>query len=82
MHETHGLLAPKGDTAPFVHLSGDLAGNPTRCRELGQRARLRALELGWDAVVRKLETTYAMAMAMARVPEPAQGLVWSATQGT
>jgi len=77
VHKTHGLLAPKGDTVAFVHLSGDLAANPARCRELGRCARVRALELGWDAVVRKVEAIYAMAIARSSIP--AQGLVWSAT---
>jgi len=55
-HCDNGLLAPVGDTDAFAALAASTVSDVAHARRLGNRARETALKLGWDPVVRQLET--------------------------
>ncbi len=55
-HGENGLLAPMGDAGAFAALAASAASDVARARLIGSRARESALKLGWDLVVRQLET--------------------------
>lgn len=55
-HDQNGWLAPKGDTSAFAALAVAAVSEQARARAVGGRARESALQLGWDPVVRQLET--------------------------
>jgi glycosyltransferase involved in cell wall biosynthesis len=55
-HEDNGLLAPKGDDRALAELAAAAASDLPGARAMGTRARESALRLGWDSVVRQLET--------------------------
>lgn len=67
-HRRSGLLAPKAHAARFVHLATRLAGDHEGRRQMGQRARAHALDLGWDSIVRRVEGTYRAVIAKANAP--------------
>ena len=86
-HESSGLLAPKGDSAAFLQLAGDLAVDHERRNSLGRLARTRSLGLGWDQVIRKVEGVYAGVIRQAYAPTvwcgaPASAAGASQHQGT
>jgi glycosyltransferase involved in cell wall biosynthesis len=55
-NDHNGWLAPKGDTSAFAALAAAAVAERARARVVGSRARESALQLGWDPVVRQLET--------------------------
>ena len=77
-HGTHGLLATKGDVAEFSTLANDAAGDAALLLGLGVAARMKALELGWENILRKIEKVYAAAMVQAQ--SHALPRVWSQVQ--
>ncbi len=62
-HRASGMLAARADAEMFVQLATELAGNAAQRRSLGQCARTRALELGWDNIIRNVERIYGEAVA-------------------
>ena len=64
-HRSNGLLAPKEDAAAFLQLATDLACDSGLRQRLGTQAREKALELGWDSIVLRIEDLYAATMAKA-----------------
>ncbi len=60
----NGLLAPFDDSAAFIEGAAVLAGDRSRARAIGRRARATACACGWDAVVERLEAV------MTRVARP------------
>ncbi len=62
-HRASGLLATRSDDNMFVQLATELASDATQRRSLGERARARALELGWDSIIRSIERIYGEAVA-------------------
>ncbi|MDP4302106.1 glycosyltransferase family 4 protein [Leptothrix discophora] len=65
----HGLLASPGDVRAFVAHALSLSSDLARCRQHGRQARLRAEDLGWDAIVARFESV--LRGAIARHAEPA-----------
>jgi len=70
-----GLLAPPDDGAAFVRLAVDAAQDMARCRQLGERARLKATELDWASIVMRFEDALAGVM---RHNEQMPGFVFAA----
>ncbi|HVY07961.1 MAG TPA: glycosyltransferase family 1 protein [Burkholderiales bacterium] len=68
-HDDNGLLAPLGDSTAFVGLAASIVADVPRARRMGNLARENSLELGWDFVVRQLETLLEVAAGVA----PSQG---------
>jgi len=64
-HGDNGLLAPMGDAAAFATLAASAVSDIARARAMGSRARESALKLGWDLVVRQLETLLEVAASVA-----------------
>ena len=64
-HGDNGLLAPMGDAGAFAALAASAVSNPAHARLMGSRARESALKLGWDLVVRQLETLLEVAAGVA-----------------
>ena len=56
VHGRSGLLAAFDDTAGFVQLALELAGQPARIREIGLQARQTAETLGWEQMVLRMES--------------------------
>jgi glycosyltransferase involved in cell wall biosynthesis len=56
-HDRHGVLVPAGDAGAFVDAAVGLAFDPVRRARLAGAARRRSLELGWDSIVRRFEST-------------------------
>lgn len=56
-HNRHGVLVPAGDERAFVDAAVGLAFDPVRRERLAGAARRRSLELGWDSIVRRFEST-------------------------
>lgn len=77
-HQTHGLLAARGDASAFYALANAAADDPALVRDLGTAAHLKALELGWENIMRDIETVYAEAIA--QNTSPALPRVWSQAQ--
>ena len=67
-HQHNGMLAPKGDAAAFFQLAVELASHPRQRLAMGSQARLVALDLGWESIVRKMEGVYTQAMQQAESP--------------
>ena len=61
-HGVSGLLATRTDDGMFVRLATELAGDATQRSSPGERARARALELGWDSIIRSIERIYGEAV--------------------
>ncbi|MFO0523480.1 MAG: glycosyltransferase family 4 protein [bacterium] len=55
----NGLLVPFEETAVFIEDAAVLAGDRSRARAIGRRARATACACGWDAVVERLESVLA-----------------------
>ena len=62
VHGESGWLAPCADAAAFVQLAQRLAGDGAATRRAGQAARRSVLELGWDGIVRQIETVFISAL--------------------
>ena len=77
-HQTSGLLAPKGDSSVFAQLAKDAADDPAMAQWLGQHARQKALELGWENILLKIEDVYAATIA--QVNSPLLPRVWTQVQ--
>ena len=76
-HDQNGWLAPKGDASAFAALAAAAVAERSRAQAVGERARESALQLGWDPVVRQLETLLEIAACvtpMSGNPEPAHGI--------
>jgi glycosyltransferase involved in cell wall biosynthesis len=71
-HGDNGLLAPMGDSGAFGALAASAVSDFARATAMGSRARGSALELGWDLVVRQLETLLEVAAGLAAVREPVE----------
>ena len=74
-HGHSGWLAPCGDAAAFVRLAQALVHDPAAARRAGQAARRSALELGWDGIVRQIETVFLSALIAQRGQSPAASLL-------
>ena len=74
-HGHSGWLAPCGDAAAFVRLAQALVHDPAAARRAGQAARRSALELGWDGIVRQIETVFLSALIAQRGQGPAASLL-------
>ena len=66
-HSDNGLLAPMSDTNAFAALAAATVSDVAHARQLGTRARESALPLGWDPVVRQLETLLEIAAGVTTV---------------
>jgi glycosyltransferase involved in cell wall biosynthesis len=64
-HDDNGLLAPMGDAHAFAALAASAVSDIARVRQMGRLARESALKLGWDLVVRQLETLLEVAAGVA-----------------
>jgi glycosyltransferase involved in cell wall biosynthesis len=64
-HGDNGLLAPMGDASAFVALAASAVSDLAHARLMGSHARESALKLGWDLVVRQLETLLEVAAGVA-----------------
>jgi glycosyltransferase involved in cell wall biosynthesis len=80
-HGHNGWLAPQGDDAAFVQLAQRLAQEGPAARRSGEAARRSALELGWDGIVRQVETVFISALIAHRSLRPASSLLarWGPT---
>jgi len=64
-HGENGLLAPMGDTDAFAALAASAVADLARAWAMAANARQSALKLGWDLVVRQLETLLEVAAGIA-----------------
>ncbi len=80
-HGESGWLAPAGDRSVFVRWAQQLAHDPAAARQAGQAARRRALDLGWDGVLRQVETVFISTLIAHRSLAPAASLLarWGPT---
>jgi glycosyltransferase involved in cell wall biosynthesis len=80
-HGESGWLAAHGDSAAFVHWAQQLAADPAAALRAGQAARRSALDLGWDGIVRQVETVFISALIAHRSQGPATSLLarWGPT---
>lgn len=67
----NGLLAPWDDAEAFIDGAVVLAGDRSRARAIGRRARGTALGCGWDAVLDRFESVLAGVLRPAPAPAPA-----------
>jgi glycosyltransferase involved in cell wall biosynthesis len=51
----NGVVVPRGERESFVSRAATLAAEPTRLREIGERARATCAEHSWERVVQQLE---------------------------
>jgi glycosyltransferase involved in cell wall biosynthesis len=51
----NGVVVPRGERESFVSCAATLAAEPTRLREIGERARATCAEHSWERVVQQLE---------------------------
>jgi glycosyltransferase involved in cell wall biosynthesis len=73
-HDQNGWLATKGDTLAFAALAVAAVKELARARVVGDQARDSALQLGWDPVVRQLETLLEVAACVSPTSgEPGTG---------
>ncbi len=79
-HGESGLLAPKADASAFARLAVELSCDDEGRQRMGRLARLRAQELGWDSIVRKVEDVYRGTMVQAS--SPTLRLAWPQMQGS
>ena len=64
-----GVYVPIGDTAALAEQIWQLAQQPLRIQQLGQRARLRARQLfGWDHAAALMIQTYEQVLGIAPMP--------------
>ena len=56
--EIHGLLADSSDARQFIALAIRVASTPALRMSMQSHVRARALEMGWTAIVEKLEMVY------------------------
>ena len=73
-HGIDGLLARKPDVADFVLCATDLSANRHWRQAMGTAARVRVVDLGWDAIVDRIEGVYAGTICSAHTP-----ILWSAS---
>ncbi len=80
-HGHNGWLAPQGDAAAFVQLAKRLVQDGPAARRSGEAARRCALELGWDGILRQVETVFISALIAHRSLRPASSLLarWGPT---
>jgi glycosyltransferase involved in cell wall biosynthesis len=80
-HGQNGWLAPHGDSAAFVHLALMLALDRSAARQAGEAARRSALDLGWDGVLRQVESVFVSALIAHRSLGQASSLLarWGST---
>ena len=52
----NGVTVPFGDAQAYVHAAAASAADLANCRQMGGAARQSALELSWDAVVKRFES--------------------------
>jgi glycosyltransferase involved in cell wall biosynthesis len=80
-HGENGWLAPYGDVLVFVQLARMLAQDPAIARRAGQAARCSTLDLGWDGIVRQVETVFISALIAHRSHRPVSSLLsrWEPT---
>ena len=72
-HGNNGLLAPIGDADEFAALAASTVSNLPHARQMGSHAREIALKLGWDLVVRQLETLLEVAAGVTTSPHGTSG---------
>jgi len=77
----NGWLAPVGDAQAFVALAQELAQDPVARQRAGEAARRSALELGWDGVLRQIESVFISTLVAHRGLRPASALLarWGPT---
>jgi glycosyltransferase involved in cell wall biosynthesis len=51
----NGVVVPRGESESFVSRAAALAAEPSRPREIGERARATCAEQSWERVVQQLE---------------------------
>jgi glycosyltransferase involved in cell wall biosynthesis len=80
-HGESGWLAPPGDTGALLRLAQGLACEPQALRRAGEAARRCALELGWEGIVRQVESVFVSALIAHRSQHPASALLarWGPT---
>ncbi|HTT13384.1 MAG TPA: glycosyltransferase family 1 protein [Burkholderiaceae bacterium] len=54
----NGMLAPFGDSAAFVGLATELAGDAARRRAMGRHARHTAEQMNWDRIIVQIEERF------------------------
>jgi glycosyltransferase involved in cell wall biosynthesis len=73
----NGVVVPRGESESFVSRAAALAAEPSRLREIGERARATCAEQSWERVVQQLEAVLmagANSVRSARLdPRGAQG---------
>jgi glycosyltransferase involved in cell wall biosynthesis len=52
----NGVTVPFGDEQAYVNAAAASAADPAMCRRMGRAARQSALELSWDAIVKRFES--------------------------
>jgi glycosyltransferase involved in cell wall biosynthesis len=77
----NGWLAPLGDTKAFVALAQGLAQDFIARQRAGEAARRSALDLGWDGVLRQIESVFIATLVAHRALRPASALLarWGPT---
>jgi glycosyltransferase involved in cell wall biosynthesis len=80
-HGENGWLAQGADAGVLVQLARSLAHEPAALRRAGAAARRSALELGWDGIVRQVETVFVSALIAHRSQDPSSALLarWGPT---
>jgi glycosyltransferase involved in cell wall biosynthesis len=62
-----GLLVPRGDPGAVAAALGELAGDPQRRREMGERGREKAIaEWSWPRLIERMDDAYAQAIEARR----------------
>jgi glycosyltransferase involved in cell wall biosynthesis len=72
-HGENGLLAPFGDALSFAAHATSAVSEPERAGLMRYRARESALKLGWELVVRQLETLLEVAAGVGALSNEATG---------
>ena len=70
-NQQHGLLAPAGQTREFIAQAMVVAANAPLRQLMQSQVRNRAMEMGWVAIMEKLESVYSSLIDM---PEPEPGI--------
>jgi glycosyltransferase involved in cell wall biosynthesis len=80
-HGENGWLAQGADFGVLVQLARSLAHEPVALRRAGAAARRSALDLGWDGIVRQVETVFVSALIAHRSQDPSSALLarWGPT---
>jgi glycosyltransferase involved in cell wall biosynthesis len=80
-HGENGWLAQGGDASVLVQLARSLVHEPAALRRAGAAARRSALDLGWDGIVRQVETVFVSALIAHRSQDPSSALLarWGPT---